>query len=428
MKKMKWTESIFSTVDWMAHKSAFTRLTRFQQITTSKLIHNLANVNKQNQLYYKTDPRCPICLQVDEDFVNVLTCTDPRSTQNRQELLLQLEKDVTNIHTPKVVLQTILQVFHHWLNPITTQSRVPTVGSLAGPDILLTSAYHEQFHTLSWYQCCLGRISCKWRQAMVTYYNQAHQNMDAANWAPLFIVALWRFTKGAWQFRNQIVHGSDLEEAAEFALATLSEKVTTHYRAFKADPNYILPCHAPLFTQRLLQRLLILSYDYITFWLRSVEEARNILQLQDNHLCHTSRCFFSLFQLHPQHNTATSEDDSSYSDTLRSSHSTDTTLTLTSTASFTDLDHSFDSTDTTSTSAYMAFFPNDDTSSCKSTQLQSPSDNNSFCLTTATTPSDNRVLLNNSSPRHSSFDDDNPLSLTTDFSPNDATSNSILSN
>jgi len=250
MKKMKWTESIFSTVDWMAHKSAFTRLTRFQQITTAKLIHNLANVNKQNQLYYKTNPYCPICLQVDEDFVHVLTCTDPRATKNRQELLFQLEKDLTNIHTPKVVLQTILQVFHYWLKPITTRSRAPTVGSLAGPDILLTSAYHEQFHTLSWYQCCLGRISCKWRQAVVAYCNQAHQNMDAANWAPLFIAALWWFTKGAWQFRNQIVHGSDLEEATKLALATLSEKVTTHYRAFEADPNYVLPRHA---TQRPLQ-------------------------------------------------------------------------------------------------------------------------------------------------------------------------------
>jgi len=79
------------------------------------------------------------------------------------------------------------------------------VGALAGPDILQTSAYQEQFHTLSWYQCCLGRITSKWQYAVAAYYKQAHLTMDAANWAPLFIMALWRYTKNVWQFRNQIV-------------------------------------------------------------------------------------------------------------------------------------------------------------------------------------------------------------------------------
>jgi hypothetical protein len=159
MKKTNWTELTFSKVDWMAHKSAFNQLTRFQQITTAKLIHKLANVNTQNQLYYKTDPHCPMCFQDDEDFVHVLTCSDPRATQNRQELLLQLKTDLTNIQTPKIVTQTILQGFHLLITPPSTRSRAPTVGSLAGPDILLTAAYQEQFHTLSWYQCCLGRIT-----------------------------------------------------------------------------------------------------------------------------------------------------------------------------------------------------------------------------------------------------------------------------
>jgi hypothetical protein len=71
-------------------------------------------------------------------------------------------------------------------------------------------------------------------------------------------------------------HCSDLEESAKIALATLSAEVTTHYRTFKTDTNYVLPRHVHLFTQWSLQQLLTLSYDYITWWVWSVKETRSM--------------------------------------------------------------------------------------------------------------------------------------------------------
>jgi hypothetical protein len=63
MKKTKWSHREFNMVDWISHEKAFKRLTRHQQITMAKLIHNLANTNKQNFLYYKTSPLCPVANQ-----------------------------------------------------------------------------------------------------------------------------------------------------------------------------------------------------------------------------------------------------------------------------------------------------------------------------------------------------------------------------
>jgi hypothetical protein len=275
-----------------------------------------------------------------------------RSSSSSSKQPWQISKLLRLLHRPSS------KGFIIGITPPSTRSRATTVGSLAGPDILLTAAYQEQFHTLSWYQCCLGRITSKWQQAVAAYSKQAHLTMDAANWAPLFIMALWMYTKNVWKFRNQIVHGSDLEESVKIAMATLSEEVNNHYRAFKADTNYVLPCHEHLFTQRSLQQLLVLSYNCITCWVQSVKEARSILQLQGRHLHQTSQRFFSLFHLQHSPDIALSDDDSSYSlSMIASAHTTSTMLTLTSTAYSTNLDNSSDTLSTASTSACLMFFP-----------------------------------------------------------------------
>jgi hypothetical protein len=56
MKKTKWSNREFNMVDRISHENAFKPLTRHQKITMAKLIHNLANTNKQNYLYYRTSP------------------------------------------------------------------------------------------------------------------------------------------------------------------------------------------------------------------------------------------------------------------------------------------------------------------------------------------------------------------------------------
>jgi hypothetical protein len=74
LRKTKWMRRTFDRVDCNAHHSAFKKLTVFQKISTTKLIHNLANTNRQNYLYYSASPLCPGCLIKEETFEHVLIC------------------------------------------------------------------------------------------------------------------------------------------------------------------------------------------------------------------------------------------------------------------------------------------------------------------------------------------------------------------
>jgi hypothetical protein len=77
MKKYKWSPRTLHLIDWQAHKSAHSRLTWSQRISTAKLIHGLANTNYQNKVYYGTTSLCPCCSTAEESFEHVLHCPAP---------------------------------------------------------------------------------------------------------------------------------------------------------------------------------------------------------------------------------------------------------------------------------------------------------------------------------------------------------------
>jgi hypothetical protein len=72
-------------VDWKARRRAFTRLTKFQQLSVTKLIHNLAITNRQNHLFYGTSNLCPGCQLEEETFEHVIRCSLPATVQFREE-------------------------------------------------------------------------------------------------------------------------------------------------------------------------------------------------------------------------------------------------------------------------------------------------------------------------------------------------------
>jgi hypothetical protein len=106
LKKMKWSMRSFNLVNWDAHETAFQRLTRNRQITTAKLVHNLANTNRQNFLYYQMSPNCPGCRLVEETFEHVLQCTCSQTAEFRQTQLSE-----RRINTPTSVIDAIMHGF-----------------------------------------------------------------------------------------------------------------------------------------------------------------------------------------------------------------------------------------------------------------------------------------------------------------------------
>lgn len=172
------------------------------------------------------------------------------------------------------------------------------------------SAYYEQFHTLTWYQLCLGRISLKWSWAVSSYHASLIPNFDGLHWASTFISIVWNFTRQLWQHRNQIVHRLTVDDIVSTQMRLLHNKVKTHYNEYHRSPSCVLPRHEHLFTQRSLNQRLQLSYDSIKCWLRSVDEARNILEFQQCHLQETAATVFRLFR--PSAPINDSDTESSY--------------------------------------------------------------------------------------------------------------------
>jgi hypothetical protein len=107
MKKTKWTLRTFHKVDWLARERAYKRLTRNQKIGTTKLIHNLANTNRQNHLFYGTTNLCPGCHSLEETFEHVLKCNCRATTEHRDECLKVLEANLAKISTPVPLINTI---------------------------------------------------------------------------------------------------------------------------------------------------------------------------------------------------------------------------------------------------------------------------------------------------------------------------------
>ena len=138
--------------------------------------------------------------------------------------------------------------------------------------MLITAAYTHQFHTLGWYNLCLGQISSKWHEAVRACLSPSTP-FHHLQWGSLLISALWKFTKTLWQHRNGLVHSSEAAENAQRILTGLQDQVHQHYQSYEADNTYGLAHHWCLFSSLTLDQRLSLSYDYTTCWLRSIEEA-----------------------------------------------------------------------------------------------------------------------------------------------------------
>jgi hypothetical protein len=116
LKKTNWTIPIFHKVDWMAHEQVFNRLTRSQQLSISKLIHNLANTNRQNNLFYGTSNLCPGCQSHEETFGHMLKFNYPPTEEIRDKYLKEFEAQLQQISTPTAIINTILHGVSEWLH------------------------------------------------------------------------------------------------------------------------------------------------------------------------------------------------------------------------------------------------------------------------------------------------------------------------
>ncbi len=185
-----------------------------------------------------------------------------------------------------------------------------------------------------------------------SYHASSSPVFDGNRWAISFISLLWKFTRKLWNYRNQIVHGMTVDEVVSTQMSLLHEKVTCFYNQYTKNPSYVLPHHEYLFTQCTLEYHLQMSYDSITCWLQSVEEARHILEFQQRHLQEIAAMVFRLFRSPSFTSIRNSDSDSSYDPSMTLStmsrsaartHSTDSLTDWTSASSSDDSIYDSDS-------------------------------------------------------------------------------------
>jgi hypothetical protein len=216
------------------------------------------------------------------------------ATSHRISATEQLRKNLLRIHTPVPIIDALLHGVQKWTTEVpSNQVRSLTMGSLKASDVVLTSAFTEQFHTIGWLQLMLGRLSKKWEMAYTHYKSIPSAQFYKNNWSTSFNPHIWEYTHSLWQHRNGILHGLSSEQCAEKILTKLQMEVSCLYESILANPDKLLPWHLGLIKDNSLERLLNLPYDDIQCWLRSVKEAQEVFQHQEGQLRQSAARYFS---------------------------------------------------------------------------------------------------------------------------------------
>jgi hypothetical protein len=131
-------------------------------------------------------------------------------------------------------------------------------------------------------------------------------------------------------------HSIAADEQAGLILQQLHDKVRLYYHLFQSDSSFLLTCHHYLFTYRTLDQRLLQSIDHINSWLRSVEEAKQVLLHHIQQEQEAAGTFFSI----STNLRGDTQEDSSYHPTgttsLTSAYLTPSTMFTTSSSTPTD--------------------------------------------------------------------------------------------
>jgi hypothetical protein len=271
-RKANWSPSVFNMLDWDAHGSAFQCLSHQQKLFMAKLIYQLINISCQNHLFYGPSNLCPCCGVEEMTLAHLLLCSDNRMASARITELEALITSLSKIGTPSAILDSITNGFKAWISNNTGTVWASSAGQLGAAAALLTTAFHEQFHSIGWFHFQLGCLSKHWGKAYRDLTPHATDRLVQC-WVSAVIFPMWKYIGDNWSLHNKIVHGATVEDQACIILEELHEKVWQYYSKFQDNPNFIPQSQHHLFTDRTLNQCLHHSYDPFLCWIRSMEEA-----------------------------------------------------------------------------------------------------------------------------------------------------------
>jgi hypothetical protein len=265
LKDTSWTIEAFNKVDWNGLHRALLKLPRPRQLSISKYIHGLWDVNEQNHRYYQQPADFPYCSSR-ETMLHLLTCSSQEATATGQQSMQIFNKALLATCTPPDVVNTIVNYIS------TMESNVKVDHSQSSSD-LLSQAVSNQAN-IGWEHFLRGRLSQCWRQVFISYlpWQDKKRETKADTWLWKVIHAFWDYSFSIWEARNLTVHGRTETAKEGKLLKTLKREVKTLYQSFATDPHMVPQSRKNLFDKP-QDYLLQLPTSYIHCWLLSVREA-----------------------------------------------------------------------------------------------------------------------------------------------------------
>ena len=235
-QRYRWDDFVWSTIAWEPLYS-IGRRTRQKPCfaNRSKLIHNWLNLGSQRSKFHSqsstTSKQCPYCCQ-DENFIHLLTCSDPRAKKCRFLATTNLRKGLRSFPGGS----TLLLLINSWIrqpeHPLAVQA--PTRALQWSVNQAIASQTR-----IGWEHLFRGIISSDWgfitTEADCTppHLRQATSKINLI----CAIQTLQNYTLTIWTGRNEILH-SNTVESTSIREAHINSEISAMYQiqhAFSAN-------------------------------------------------------------------------------------------------------------------------------------------------------------------------------------------------
>jgi hypothetical protein len=227
--KNGWSESIFESINWMAHskalKSSITRRVHF-----SKLVHECLPTNSMKNRFDSGQRKCPVCPCDYETRDHVLRCPAAEREAWRQTFMQKIETFHEQEHTCPLLRHLLRESLQQWFQ--------------SEEDIKVSPIFYpndireviEQQNRIGWRQLFNGRFGTEWSSKQEAFYRRTEnvsqgkkQLRTGARWQRLLILLIWDCWLQLWKTRNEDIHGSDKRTQAAAERREVSSRLAEIY-------------------------------------------------------------------------------------------------------------------------------------------------------------------------------------------------------
>ena len=258
IKKNRWNQNTYRSVDWHIHKTALQKLTRADQKIITRYIHRWMPTGAYvARMSAEHDARCPLCMGQNEQNNHFLQCRHASIIERRDKML----RDLKN-HAAKASI-TRLGWYHEAILLWTRN---------ANPNILPITHPHRQIYVeqekIGWHNITRGRIPKSMTAEIRRHFeHRAYLNPEqqANKWLAKHIYIIWEWVTDTWRFRCNAQHGK-----VEGALITPQIRINQRIQACYDYKNN-LPWHDRRQFQKTLQEMLDQTKFQQETWLLILE-------------------------------------------------------------------------------------------------------------------------------------------------------------